>query len=99
MFAGMQTFMEARQKQQAQLFKSLREDCQKQFEGMKSDPSKKAVSASTLPPYSGINPWRDVEHMVLADDMLHISEGLGSRSVLDLDFYPSIEHYLYAMFN
>ena len=78
--------MDTIQKQQLEMFKSMQATFQKQFEGMRAESSKKAVSASTLPPYSGRNAWRYAEHMVLADDMLHTGEGLGNRPVSDFEF-------------
>ena len=87
--ANMKAFMENVQANQAAMFKSMQE----QIDAMKGAPPSRAPLVSELPKCTNKNPWRCAEHMVLNEGVLHIGEGLGSRPIGDLVFFPSIDHY------
>ena len=84
--AYMEQFMIKMQQNQDRHFALLE---QKLAQGT-SGPNKDIVSVVDLPKCTSTNPWRFAIRMVMADGMLHIGEGLGTKPLTDLEFYPSL---------
>ena len=57
-----------------------------------SGPSK-TPDASSLPECTLSNPWRFAKYMPKVEGHLVIGEGLGTKPISDLEFYPSLDAY------
>ena len=53
-----------------------------------SGPSKNTLSDVDLPKCTAKNPWQFANRMFMAKGILHIEEGLGSKPVTELEFFP-----------